>query len=316
MKKLNWLLWGLLVFLSLWPLLTGNRYLLHVGVTAGIYLMLTLGLFVLSGITAQLNLGQAAFWAIAAYSYAIAVTEFGWSLLPATIFAIGITILMSILFGLPALKVSGVYFAMVTLGVGEITRIVLLNWRQLTGGGMGIRSIPKPTILGFTVNSPFRFYVLTLIFVVLCYLVALWFLRSYAGLSMKAVGSNEIVAKALGINTFHVKLLALGLSSLFAGLAGVIYAGYYGFLHPDAFGSAQSFFLVQMLVIGGIHSLTGVTIMIPILTFGLEYLRALGEYQLIVYSVLLILFLIFLPQGVGGLIEGYLRSLRGSRKHA
>jgi branched-chain amino acid transport system permease protein len=269
--------------------------------------MLTMGLFVLSGITGQLNMGQAAFWAIGAYSYAIAIGRLGWPFLGAALFAIVITISISLIFGLTALRVSGIYFAMVTLGLGEIVRIVLLNWRKLSGGGMGMRNIPCPAILGTVIKTPAQFYILTLVLVLLCFYVTRRLLTAYVGLSMKGVGSNEVVAKGLGINAFRVKLLALAVSSFFAAMAGVVFSSYYRFLHPDAFTSAQSFFLVQMLVIGGIHSLLGVVAITPLLTFSLEYLRALGEYQMIAYAGLLILFLIFCPQGVGGLVERCLR---------
>lgn len=316
MIKKNWLIALVVAGLLMWPLISGDRYLLHIGITASIYLVLTIGLFLVTGITSQLNMGQAAFWAIGSYSYGLATLNFGWTFLPATLFAIMITVILSAIFGLPALKVSGIYFAMVTVGLSEIVRIVLLNWRELSGGGMGLRNIPSPDILGFTIRTPAQFYILGVVLAAMCLLITLWILRSHVGLTMKAVGSNETVARALGVNINHFKLLALVVSSSFAALAGAMYAGYYGFLHPDAFTTAQSFSLVQMLVIGGIQSLPGVVVMTPILTYGLEYLRILGEFQMIAYALLLIFFLIFAPQGVGGLIEGYLKAAKESGKSA
>jgi branched-chain amino acid transport system permease protein len=302
-KQLNvkkWLIGLVILLFCLLPLLLNNRYWLHIGVTAGIYIMLCLGLYIVSGLTSQLNLGQAGFWALGAYSYGILVSKYQWSFLNAALAAVGITLVLSLMLGLPALKVSGVAFAMVTLGASEIIKIILLNWPTLTGGGMGLRNILKPNLFGITITTPFQFYILTLLLVGVCFFITLRLINSYAGLSMRAVGSNETVSMALGINAFHIKMLAFAINSCFAAISGILFASYYGFIHPEAFTSAQSFALIQFLVIGGILSLPGVMIMTPVLIIALEYMRAFGEYQMITYAVMSIVVLIFFPKGVGG----------------
>lgn len=297
----------LVAFVLLIPFFVGSRYVFHVGVMALMNLLLVTGLFIMTGLTGQMNLGQAAFWALGAYSYSIMVKS-GHSFLSAFIVVIVVAILTGLLLGIPTMKVSGIYFSMVTVGFGEIVRIVLLNWQNLTGGGLGIREIPKPAFFGYTLDATSDFYILAIAFVIPIVVFALFFFKSNLGLALKATGSNKIVSESIGINTFHMRVIAIILNSVLACLAGVLYAVYYGMIHPDAFTSGVSFSLVQMLVVGGLHSFAGILLMTPILSLAFEYLRAFGEYQVIIYAVVVLLCVIFCPIGVGGRVEKFVRN--------
>lgn len=297
----------LVAFVLLIPFFVGSRYVFHVGVMALMNLLLVTGLFIMTGLTGQMNLGQAAFWALGAYSYSIMVKS-GHSFLSAFIVVIVVAILTGLLLGIPTMKVSGIYFSMVTVGFGEIVRIVLLNWQNLTGGGLGIREIPKPAFFGYTLDATSDFYILSIAFVIPIVVFALFFFKSNLGLALKATGSNKIVSESIGINTFHMRVIAIILNSVLACLAGVLYAVYYGMIHPDAFTSGVSFSLVQMLVVGGLHSFAGILLMTPILSLAFEYLRAFGEYQVIIYAVVVLLCVIFCPIGVGGRVEKFVRN--------
>lgn len=294
------------------PLIRGDRYALHVGVVSALNLMLVLGLFLVTGIAGQLNLGQAGLWAVGAYAYAI-LAKSGMPASVCFVASIAVPVAVGVLVGVPSLRVSGLSLAMVTLGFGEIVKLVLLNWREVTEGGMGIRGIPRPEIFGFRLVTQEGFYVVAVALAAGCLWLTRRLLRSNLGLAMKGTGCNEPVCRAVGVNTFGIKLASLAISSMFCGLAGAVYSSYFGLVHPEAFSPQASFSLVQMLVIGGVHSLGGVAVMTPILTLAFEYLRALGEYQIVAYSVLLIVFVIFCPQGLGGIVEGWVkaRELRG-----
>ncbi len=297
---------SLVILALLIPFFIGSRYVFHVGIMALMNLLLVTGLFIMTGLTGQMNLAQAAFWALGAYGYSIMVKS-GHSFLTAFFVVIALGIVTGLVLGIPTMKVSGIYFSMVTIGFGEIVRIVLLNWQNLTGGGLGIREIPKPAFFGHVLNATSDFYIMAIVFVIPCVLFALFFFKSNLGLALKASGSNKIVSEAVGVNTFQMRVIAIVLNSVLAGLAGVLYAVYYGMLHPDAFTSAVSFSLVQMLVVGGLHSFVGILLMTPVLSLAFEYLRAFGEYQVIIYAVVVLLCVIFCPIGVGGRVEKFVR---------
>jgi len=297
---------SLVILALLIPFFIGSRYVFHVGIMALMNLLLVTGLFIMTGLTGQMNLAQAAFWALGAYGYSIMVKS-GHSFLTAFFVVIALGIVTGLVLGIPTMKVSGIYFSMVTIGFGEIVRIVLLNWQNLTGGGLGIREIPKPAFFGHVLNATSDFYIMAIVFVIPCVLFALFFFKSNLGLALKASGSNKIVSEAVGVNTFQMRVIAIVLNSVLAGLAGVLYAVYYGMLHPDAFTSAVSFSLVQMLVVGGLHSFVGILLMTPVFSLAFEYLRAFGEYQVIIYAVVVLLCVIFCPIGVGGRVEKFVR---------
>jgi branched-chain amino acid transport system permease protein len=297
---------ALIALVLIAPFFINSRYVFHVGIMALMNLLLVTGLFIMTGLTGQMNLAQAAFWALGAYSYSIMVTS-GHSFFSALLVVIVLAVFTGLLLGIPTMKVSGIFFSMVTVGFGEIVRIVLLNWQDLTGGGLGIRDIPKPVFFGYSLATTSDFYILALVFTVPCILFSLFLFRSNLGLALKASGSNKTVSEAVGVNTFHMRVVAIILNAVLAGLTGVLYSVYYGMLHPDAFTSAVSFSLVQMLVVGGLHSFPGILMMTPVLSLAFEYLRAFGEYQVIIYAVIVLLCVIFCPIGVGGRVEKFVR---------
>ena len=305
--KISLLGFALILLVLSVPFLVGNRYIFHIAIIAMMNLLLVTGLFIMTGLTGQMNLGQASLWAIGAYGYSISVRA-GLSFPAAFAVVIVLGVVSGLVLGLPTMKVSGVYFSMVTVGFGEITRIVLLNWQKLTGGGLGIRDIPKPTVFGYAFSTTSDMFVFALAVAIPCMVFTLFLFRSNLGLALKASGSNRTVSEAIGVNTFNMRIVAIVLNAVFAGLAGIIYSVYYGMLHPDAFTSGVSFSLIQMLVVGGIHSFPGILLMTPILSIAFEYLRAFGEYQVIIYAVIVLFCVIFCPIGVGGRVEKSVRS--------
>ncbi|MDR1732714.1 MAG: branched-chain amino acid ABC transporter ATP-binding protein/permease [Synergistaceae bacterium] len=294
------------------PFIFDQHYIYHVGIISVMNLLLVLGLFLMTGLSGQMNLAQASFWALGAYGYSITARA-GMPFWLSVAAVVLIAFLTTVILGFPTMKVSGIYFSMVTLGFGEITRIIIQNWQSITGGGMGIREIPKMRPFAFPLTTLPQIYLFILGVGLTCIVLVYLLLRSNLGLALKASGSNGIVSEAIGINTFRIKVLAVFLNSLLAGIGGIFYAGYYGMIHPDAFTSGVSFSFVQMLVVGGIHSFTGILLMTPVLSVAFEYLRAFGEYQVIVYALMVLLFVIFCPKGVGGFLENCIRGLSGKK---
>ncbi|MDQ7794536.1 MAG: branched-chain amino acid ABC transporter permease [bacterium] len=285
------------------PMTGVSRYVTHMAVIAGIYAILALGLFVVTGLTGQLSLGQAGAWGVGAYTSALLTTRLGWDFwycLPAVVL---VSLLVGIGLGLPSLKVSGLYLAMITVGFVEIARLVFLNWISLTGGPMGVINIPPPSVLGQHLYGPRAYYPLVVVFLALTILFVWRLTNSRVGVVLRTVADSEVAARSVGINTVYYKVLAFAISTCLGGIAGSLYAHYVTYIDPPAFSLAESIFLLIVIIVGGKSSLLGVVGAAILLTFGLEYLKALREYRMIVYGLMLLGCIIFLPKGVGGYLE-------------
>jgi branched-chain amino acid transport system permease protein len=285
-----------------------HQYTVHILILAGIYIIMAIGLSLVSGFAGQLSLGQAAFYAIGAYVSALLAINTGISfwlaLIAGTVFA-GLT---GIVLGLPTLRLSGVYLTVATVGFGEITRLVLMNWTPVTRGAMGVREVPPPSLFGFLIDSPGKYYYLIVAAVVLSIFLATRIVNSRTGRAFISVADKEVAAQSVGINPTYYKTLAFVLGACFAGAAGSLYAHYIGYIHPDAFTQAESIMAVTIMAIGGVRSFMGITVSAVVLVTAMEYLRAFSEFRLIMYALMLVLSLIFMPNGVGGvarsLVEG------------
>jgi len=286
------------VLLLILPFLCGY-YLLHVIIFAGINLIVVLGLGLLLGFSGQVSIGHAAFYGIGAYASALLTLKLGlpfWIALPLAGVIAG---LAGIMLAIPSLKVSMLYLVMTTIGFAMIVWIVMFRWSGLTNGPNGIIGIPSPTIGGFVLDSPTKYYYLVLVFS----LLALWLMtrivRSAIGLRLMAIFDQEEAAKSVGVNTTYFKVLAFVISSIFAGIGGSLYAHYVTFIHPDNFNIWVSVIFLVMAVFGGQRSIPGITTAVIILTLATEYFRVLGEYRMIGYGLLLALGMIYFPEGIG-----------------
>ncbi|HWQ59034.1 MAG TPA: branched-chain amino acid ABC transporter permease, partial [Clostridia bacterium] len=264
----------------------------------GINVILAVSLNVATGYLGQLPLGHAGFMAVGAYASAVFMTRT--SLPAASAFPIGILIggivaaLFGIMIGIPALRLRGDYLAIITLGFGEIIRVVLLNIDDvlgftLTNGAAGLQNIPKAT----TFTNTF-----------VCVGLACFFIhammKSRHGRAILSLRDNEIAADCCGINATYYKTLGFTVSAFFAGVAGALYAGYIGILNPGGFGFMKSIEILVMVVLGGMGSMIGSVLSATVLTAVPELLRAFAEYRMIVYSLLLIVVMIFKPSGLMG----------------
>ena len=313
----------LLLFLVAIPFLPvlGSIYQISILISALIYVMLALGLNIVVGLAGQLVLGYAAFYAIGAYTYALLTTYFGfgfWICLP-----IGgiMTILFGLALGFPVLRLRGDYLAIVTLGFGEIVRLILLNWVGVTGGSHGISNIPKPGLFGMELSlqsNTIYLYYLCLAAVIVTIITISRLKNSRVGLALQALREDEIASEAMGINLTRVKLMAFALSSAWAGFAGVFFAAKTSFVNPASFTFMESAMMLSMVVLGGMGSITGVTLGALILILVPEYLRAFADYRMLLFGATMVLMMIFRPQGLitGERRKYHITALEGREEQA
>lgn len=297
--SLKYLLYLLAIILILsWPQLTSNNFYLRISIIVGIYIILVLGLNLLMGYAGQISLGHAAFYGLGAYGSGILTTRYGLSVWLAILLAALATALVAYIIGLPTLRLRGHYLAMATLGFGEILNILFGELNEFTGGMDGLRGIPAPSLAGIPLDTYRTYYFLVWIIVVLLLILAVNIANSRVGRALRAVHGSRIAAEAIGVNTAKYKVQVFVLSAIYASIAGSLYAHLTNFISPESFSLVVSIFLVVMVVVGGMTSIWGAVVGAASLTIFAEYSRGFEDYSHIVYAVVLISVVIFLPQGV------------------
>lgn len=294
---------GVIIFIAAaaLPFLDPNPYHIDVLATAALYAVLALGLNIIVGFTGLLHLGYAAFFAIGAYTYALANLHAGcpfWVGLPLAAAVAGIS---GFLLGLPAIRVRGDYLALVTLGFGEIVRVVVTNLESVTGGPNGLMGIDHPMIgrFSFGVGSS-AYYWLLMGLVAMVAWVSTKLSSSRIGLAWAAIREDELAARSLGIDATRLKLLALGLGGAIAGLAGCVFAAKQGTITPDSFDFILSVMVLAMVILGGLGSVAGAILGAVILSILPELLREFSSYRMLLFGVLMIVLMRFRPQGLLG----------------
>jgi branched-chain amino acid transport system permease protein len=280
-----------------------NDYYRDIMTLTGMYIVLALGLNIVVGQAGLLNLGYVAFYAIGAYTYAILSTTIGLSFWPGLLAGALSAGVFAILLGMPTLRLRGDYFAIVTLGLGEITRIVLNNWDSLTGGPNGISRIGRPMIAGYELRSTLDFYYLILLILLVTVFAMKRLIASRVGRAWIAIREDEIAAEAMGINTFRLKLLAFVLGSAWAGVTGVFFAAKMAFISPESFTFFESVMILCMVVLGGMGSIPGIVLGALLLITLPEIFRDFQDYRMLAFGVALVLMMIFRPQGLLGTVK-------------
>ena len=274
-----------------------NAYTAGVLSLAGINAIMAISVNLISGITGQLSLGQAGFMALGAYSTIFLTNNAHLPLALSVILAGIITAIFGFLIGFPTLKLEGDYLAIVTLAFGEIIRVVLVNLKQFTGGPNGYTF---PTLL--TLNPSVAILTITAVLVVIIVLIQN-LIRSSYGRAILAVREDEIAARSCGIHVFGYKMIGFVTASFVAGIGGALYVMYVGFIKPDQASFARSVDYLIFVVLGGMGSMTGSVLAAYVLTFLQEWLRFLQNYRLLIYPVVLIIVMLFRPQGLLGTKE-------------
>ena len=298
--------------LLIFPFVAKNGYQIHIMNLVGIYILLSLGLNIAMGYAGQMNLAMGALWAVGAYTAGLLNTRLGfplWLTLPCAIVAGG---LVGGFVGLPALKVRAHYLSIVTIGLNEVINIILVNETKLTGGVDGISKIAKPVLFGFPLNTELRYYYLILVAVIIAYLIAKQILSGRVGRNFRAIRDDYKTAPAMGINAGFYKLLAFIISGCFAGAAGALYAHLNAYISPDIFEHKTTLFIMTLSMIGGLGNLNGSLIGAFILPVLQEYLRAIQDWQFVVYGLAIMGVVLFVPGGlmqIATLLKPYVTSL-------
>ena len=274
-----------------------DRYKTDVLVIAGIYVMLSLGLNVVVGFAGLLDLGYVAFYAVGAYSYALLSTWYGLSFWPALLAGAGLAAAFGILLGIPVLRLRGDYLAIVTLGFGEIIRIVLNNWDDVTKGPNGILGIGRPYLGDFRLTQPMHFFYLVLALCLVTMFIAGRLNRSRIGRAWAAMREDESAAECMGVNLVQAKLLAFAFGAAWAGLGGVVFAAKQTFVSPESFAFFESVIILCMVVLGGMGSVPGVVLGALILVVLPEALRELTLFRPMILGGAMVLMMALRPQG-------------------
>lgn len=292
----------LFLILTSYPFIFGDYYI-DVMIMAGIYILLALGLNIIVGFTGLLNLGFAAFYAIGAYTYALANTKLGLGFWETLLFSAIFSAFFGFLLSIPALRLRGDYLAIVTLGFGEIVRLVLNNWDSLTNGPNGITGIEPPLFFGISLEKLNLYYYLVLISVLIAIVIIRRIECSKIGRAWIAIKENEIAASTLGINTTKYKIYAFTFGSFWAGIAGVLFSAKMRFISPESFTFLESILILSMVILGGLGNTYGTVIGAFILVILPEFLRGLQSYRMLLLGIGLVLLMIFRPQGILGKIK-------------
>jgi len=303
-KKL-FIISGLVLFVLILPLIAPDPYYNHILNVAFLYAISVYGFNIISGITGQLNFAHAGFIGIGAYTSAILTSTFTLPVGLAMIIAVLVTGFFGLIIGFPALRTRGVYFSLTTLGFGVILFMIFENWVDLTGGPMGFTGIPPISISGIDIDFATKtaFYYICLFFLAIAIYINRELFHSKLGRSMLAVHGNEALAQSVGISIVRTKIIAFVMATMLLGLSGSLFAHYFHFISPTSFGIQETFNCLTMLVVGGMGTLAGPLVGSIIFTVLPELLRGLAELQLIIYGVILILCIIFMPEGIIGFIK-------------
>jgi branched-chain amino acid transport system permease protein len=300
------------------PFVTNNYYI-DLGTSVLIYVMLGWGLNIVVGLAGLLDLGYVAFYAVGAYTVGLLSTNFGfgfWACLPlAGLFAASFGIML----GFPVLRLRGDYLAIVTLGFGEIIRVVLLNWASVTQGPNGIGGIPRPTLFGLAfsrasaegatfadffgldyapVQRQIFLYFLIMLLALATNLFTLRMRRLPVGRAWEALREDEIACRAIGINATNVKLSAFGIGAMFAGFAGAFFATRQGFISPESFTFTESATILAIVVLGGMGSQMGVVLAAILLVVLPELAREFAQYRMLLFGAAMVAIMVLRPRGL------------------
>lgn len=291
-----------LILAGVYPLFNTSGYVLTLVILGISYAVVVIGLNILLGYTGQLSLGQAGFFGIGAYGFAIATSRFGAPFWVGALAGIALALLFGLAIGITTSKLSGHYLGMVTICFQVIVNLVLSNWIPVTNGPDGISGIPRPTLFGladFTKDVNFYYFSLVLLVFVI------WFSKrlksSRIGRAMESIRENEMAAGVTGVRTYRTKVIAFVISAALAGLGGVLYASGANYISPSTFTFDQSVIFMTMTLVGGGSSVYGGVFGAILLTFLPEWLRFLKDIYLAVYGLMVILIVLFMPKGIWGL---------------
>ena len=303
----------------IWPFFSG-RAQIDIATLVLIYIMLGLGLNIVVGFAGLLDLGFVGFYAVGAYTYALLYHWAGWGFWASLPAAGAMAALFGYLLGFPVLRLRGDYLAIVTLGFGEIIRLLLINLYPITGGPDGISSIPKPTVFGYVmarrapegqttfhdlmgwkfsnVDVIIYLYLLALVLALVTLFVSNRLMRMPVGRAWEALREDEIACRSLGLNPTGIKLSAFTIGAMFAGFGGAFFAARQGLVNPESFTFIESALILAIVVLGGMGSQLGVILAAILLTVVPEIARQFAEYRMLIFGLVMVVMMVWRPQGL------------------
>jgi len=288
------------VFVLLYPLVVSNVYYQRIGVISCIFAILATSLGLLVGQVRLVSAGHAAFFGIGAYTSALLTTKASLPFLVGFAAAIVMSAAIGFLFVIPVLRLKGHYLSMATLAFGIVVQMVMLNWESVTNGPNGIPGIPYVSFFSVQLDTDVKMYYFTLMLL----LLILWGLsriyRSPFGRTLNMIREDEIAAATLGVHVVRFKVTAFTISAGLAGLAGSLFAHYMSYINYDTFSPMESFMILAMVVVGGMHTLFGPVLGAVLLSSIPELLREFSDYRMLIYGVVLVIILLFRRRGDRG----------------
>lgn len=314
------LIGGVVLALAAVPVVYPHPFIVTLLVFIGIYIIVCTGLSLIFGYAGQLSLTQAAFYGIGAYTSAILTTRYGVSFWLGLVAASALPGFIAWALGAPILRLRHFYLAMATLAFSEIMVVFFIQEVDITGGPTGITHVPSPEVFGYKLDTSTKFYYLVWLLAIAVVGFSYNLIRSKYGRALRAIAENEVAASAMGVNVPAMMSLMFVLSAVFAGLGGSLYAHYVSFVSPDTFSVSLSIMLVIMVAIGGVNSLWGAVLGAVFITVLPSMLGAYRQYAMLVYGVVLVLALMFMPNGIAGFFADMTRWIAqrraGSREQA
>lgn len=299
------------LLIAVLPFVVNSPYFYHVVVTAGIFAMLALSLNLILGYVGQFPLGHQVFFGLGAYTAALIAPHTGGNFLVAMVGSIAVCGLVGLLIGLPTLKMKGPAFVIVSLAFNEIFFLIAWNWTEYTGGTDGITGIPYPTFFGWALSNKAGLYYLMAILVALIAIVNLRIMSTKTGRTYLAIRENLELAQSLGINPYLSKMQAFVISAMFGGLAGCFYAQFERFVSPSVFAFDYLTMMLVMVWVGGQATVAGPIVGAFLITFLHEYLHVFGMWRWVIFAVILLLCVYYMPKGLAGVSASLLQSWMG-----
>ena len=309
----------MLIIAVVWPFF-GDRGQIDIATLVLIYVMLGLGLNIVVGFAGLLDLGFVGFYAVGAYTYALLYHWAGWGFWQALPLSGLFAAIFGFVLGFPVLRLRGDYLAIVTLGFGEIIRLLLTNLTTITGGPDGISGIPKPSVFGYemvrsapegqqtfhqlmgwkfaTVDVVIYLYLMALVLAVITFVISARLIRMPVGRAWEALREDEVACRSLGMNPTKIKLSAFTLGAMFAGFGGAFFAARQGLVNPESFTFIESALILSIVVLGGMGSQIGVILAAIALTVLPELARQFAEYRMLIFGLVMVLMMIWRPQGL------------------
>ncbi len=294
--------------------LSSEKYLMVLLTTTGLNIIIASGLDILFGYSGQISMGHAAFYAMGAYGSAILSKTVGWD--PwITIFVASIaTTLIAFIFALPITRLVFMFLSLVTIALGEITYQLVVNFfPDITGGTTGFSGVPHFTIFGFDIKERAHFLLLVFVFMAAGIILKQMLVKSRVGRAFVAIRENTVAAGGMGINVRLYKAIAFAVSAFYTAMAGALFAHFMGYISPETFTRQTSTMFITMVLFGGSGTVIGPILGASILSVFSELIQAFGEYQMLIYGLLIILVVLFVPQGLAGIIQK-IRALFGGKK--